>query len=163
MVVRLDGFKHSIDRPIVPRSVASTPVFISFVVKSEAFSDAPPLFIQIIMFLVGIVLLTMGMSSLRFVWKRAITIQSKNLVIGEIRVLKDDDADRSTETVHVRVNNNAYAVGADRSVTANKYGDGKIRSGEVWLDDEGKLFAIATSGEHFNTLLGGRNIPPGST
>lgn len=134
-------------------------VFLWFSLKPEHFDESPPFFVLVIMFVAGAGLAYGGVASLRFVWKRGRFVRTTSPVVAEICVLEDDDSDRGTETVHVRVNGYCQALGVDRSGAVQKYLDGKIRWGEVWLDDHGTVHAIAISGEHLNTLVGGREIP----
>jgi hypothetical protein len=56
-------------------------------------------------------------------------------------------------------NSRCQALDVDRSGAVRNYADGKVRWGEVWLDPNGRVHAIAISGEHFNTLIGGHQIP----
>jgi hypothetical protein len=100
-----------------------------------------------------------GIGSLRFVWQRSGLTGSQPAVPAEICVLEDDDDDRGTETVHVRLAGRCQALGVERSGKVRKYVDGKVRWGEAWLNQNGIVQAIAISGEHFNTLDGGREIP----
>lgn len=134
-------------------------MFVWFSLKPEHFDETPPLFLLVIMFIAGSALAYGGIASLRFVWKRSSLVRSDTPVSAEICVLEDDDSDRGTETVHVRFDDRCRALGVDRSGAVRKYVDGRIRWGEVWLDDHGTVHAVAISGEHFNTLVGGREIP----
>lgn len=138
-------------------------VFLWFALNPELFNDdTPPLFIFVIMFIAGAGLAYGGIASLWFVWQRSGLIGSQPSVPAEICVLEDDDSDRGTETVHVRINGRCQALGVDRAGAVHKYVDGKVRWGEVWLNQKGMVLAIAISGEHFNTLIGGRSIPEDS-
>lgn len=135
-------------------------VFLWFALNPKHFNDdVPPLFILVIMFISGAALAYGGLASLWFVWQRSGLIGSQSSVPAEICVLEDDDSDRGSETVHVRINGQCQALGVDRSGAVRKYVDGKVRWGEVWLNQSGMVQAIAISGEHFNTLIGGRSIP----
>jgi hypothetical protein len=125
-----------------------------------------PLLIRAILLVGGVALIYGGISSLRFAWKRSGLIGSQPSVPAEICVLEDDDDDRGGETVHVRLAGRhvrlagrCQALGVERSGKVRKYVDGKVRWGEVWLNHNGMVQAIAISGEHFNTLDGGRAIP----
>jgi hypothetical protein len=130
-------------------------VFVWLAVRPDLFNKAPPLFLRAIMFVSGAVLAYGGIVSIRFFWKRRNLVRSNIPVDAEICVLLDDDPDRSTETVHVRVNGRCQALCVDRSGAARKYVDGTVRRGDVWLDDNGTVHAIAISGEHFKPLRGG--------
>ena len=135
-------------------------VFIWFALNPQHFNDdTPPFFVLVIMFLAGVGLVYGGIASLRFVWKRSYLVRTNASVAAEICDLEDDDNERGTETVHVRINGRCQALGVDRSGAVRNYVDGKVRWGEVWLDPNGGVHAIAISGEHFNTLIGGRQIP----
>jgi hypothetical protein len=134
-------------------------MFMWFSLRPEHFEEAPPVFIRIIMFAAGAALTYAGVLSMRFSWKRGNLLRSDTPVAAEICVLADDDPDRGTETVHVRVNGRCQALGVDRSGAVHKYVDGIVRWGDVWLDDEGLVHAIAISDEHFKPLIGGRDIP----
>ncbi len=135
-------------------------MFIWFALQPEYFNnDAPPFVILVIMFLAGAALVYGGIASLRFVWRRGDLVRSGARSPAEICVLRDDDTDRGSETVHVRMNGRCQAIGVDRSGAVAKFNDGRVRKGEVWLDQNGAVHAIAISGEHFNTLIGGREIP----
>lgn len=144
-------------RGIMALGIGSMFVWLSL--KSEHFEETPPLFLLVIMFIAGSALAFGGIASLRFVWKRNDLVRSSTPVAAEICVLENDDSDRGTETVHLRVDDRCQALGVDRSGAVLKYVDGQIRWGEVWLDGNGRVYAIAISGEHFNTLIGGREIP----
>lgn len=135
-------------------------VFLWFAVNPELFDEAPPFPIRVIMFAAGAGLVYGGVLSMRYMWKRSNLVRSNTPVAAEICVLEDDDYDRGTETVHVRVNGRCQAMGVDRSGAVHRYVDGIVRRGEVWLDANGTVYAVAISGEHFNTLIGGREIPP---
>lgn len=117
------------------------------------------MFIRAILFVGGVALIYGGIRSLRFVWKRSGLIGSQPPVPAEICVLEDDDDDRGTETVHVRLAGRCQALDVERSGKVLKYVDGTVRWGEVWLNQNGIVRAIAISGEHFNTLDVGRAIP----
>lgn len=133
-------------------------VFMWFSLNPQSFNDdVPPIFVLVIMFLAGAALFVGGIISQRFVGKRSNLVRMQKPVTAEICVLNDDD--RGTETVHVLVNGHCQALGVDRSGVVQKYLDGKVHPGEVWLDDNGKVHAIAISGKHFNTLIGGSAIP----
>jgi hypothetical protein len=128
----------------------------------------PPLpwLVRVILFVGGAALMYGGIGSLRFVWQRSGLIGSQPSVPAEICVLEDDDDDRGGETVHVRLAGRhvrlagrCQALDVERSGKVRKYVDGKVRWGEVWLHQNGMVQAIAISGEHFNTLIGGREIP----
>lgn len=135
-------------------------VFIWFALNPEHFNEnIPPLFILVIMFLSGAGLVYGGITSFWFVWQRSGLTGSQSSVSAEICILEDDDSERGSETVHVRISGRCQALGVDRSGAVRKYVDGKIRWGEVWLNKTGMVQAIAISGEHFNTLIGGRAIP----
>ncbi len=134
-------------------------LFMWFSLKPEAFEEAPPFFIRVIMFAAGAGAACVGVVSMRFFWKRGKLVGSGMSVAAEICVLEDDDPDRGTETVHVRVNGTCQALGVDRSGVVHKYIDGVVRRGDVWLDDKGTVYAIAVSGQHFKTLMDGRHIP----
>lgn len=134
-------------------------VFVWFAVRPELFDEAPPFSIRVIMFVAGAGLAYGGALSMRYIWKRSNLVRSNTPVAAEICVLKDDDSDRGTETVHVRVNGRCQAMGVDRTGAVHKYVDGIVRRGEVWLDANGTVYAVAISREHFNTLIGGREIP----
>lgn len=125
-----------------------------------------PLFVRAILFVGGVALIYGGIGSLRFVWKRSGLIGSQPSVPAEICVLEFDDDDWGRETVHVRLAGRhvrlagrCQALDVERSGKVLKYVDGKVRWGEVWLNQNGMVQAIAISGEHFNTLDGGRAIP----
>ena len=133
-----------------------------FSLQPEDFAETPPLFIRVIMFVAGAGLAYGGVASMRFFWKRANLVRSNSPVAAEICVLEDEDSERGSETVHVRVNGGCQALGVDRSGVVHKYIDGAVRWGDVWLDDKGTVYAVAVSGERFNTLIGGREIPAGS-
>ncbi|MGE3246649.1 MAG: hypothetical protein AB7F96_07770 [Beijerinckiaceae bacterium] len=138
-------------------------MFVWFALQPEYFDNhAPPFAILAVMFVAGAALVYGGIASLRFVWKRSELVRTGVRSPAEICVLADDDTDRGSETVHVRVNGRCQALGVDRSGAVAKFNDGKVRSGEVWLDENGAVHAIAISGEHFNTLIGGREIPAGT-
>ncbi len=135
-------------------------VFIWFAVNSEAFEDdIPPLAILVIMFLAGAALVYGGLASLRFVWNRSNLVRFGNALDAEICVLIDDDTERGTETVHVRFNGKCQALGVDPAGVSGTYNDGKIRKGQAWIDERGKVHAVAIDGKHFNTLIGGTEIP----
>jgi len=134
-------------------------IFMWFSLKPEHFEEAPPFFIRVIMFAAGAGLAYGGVVSMCFYWKRGNLLRSNTPVAAEICVLEDDDSDRGTETVHVRVNGCCQALGVDRSGVVHKYVDGVVRWGDVWLDDKGTVYAIAISGEHLKPLIGGRQIP----
>jgi len=135
-------------------------MFIYFSVKPEVFNDdIPPFPVRLIMVAAGAGLLFGGVASQLFVWKRSHLVRSQSPQAAEICVLEDDDTDRSTETVHVRMNGRCEALGVDRSGVVSRLVDGKVRWGDVWLDENGRVHAIAVSGEHLNTLIGGREIP----
>ncbi len=136
-------------------------VFIWFALHPGHFNDdVPPIFIRLIMLVSGAGLVCVGIASVLFVWRRSQTVRSQSPVAAEICVLEDDDLDRSTETVHVRINGRCQALGVDRSDgVVHKYLDGKVRRGDVWLNEKGMVHAVSISGEHFNTLIGGRTIP----
>jgi hypothetical protein len=134
-------------------------VFVWFALNPEHFNEALPFFVRVIMFVAGSGLAFGGILSMRFVWKRSNLVRSNVPVAAEICVLEDDDSDRGTETVHVRINGRCQALGVDPSGVVHNYVDGKVRWGEVWLDEQGKVYAIAMSSKHFNTLIGGREIP----
>lgn len=134
-------------------------IFLWFSLMPEHFDEAPPFFIRVIMFVTGAGLALGGILSMRYVWKRGNLVRSNTPVPAEICVLEDDDSDRGIETVHVRINGRCQALGVDRSGVVHKYVDGMVRWGEVWLDDKGTVHAVSISGEHFNTLIGGREIP----
>jgi hypothetical protein len=135
-------------------------LFIWFALNPQHFNDdTPPFFVLVIMFVAGVRLAYGGIVSLRFVWKRSYLVRSNASVAAEICVLEDHDSDRGTETVHVRINSRCQALGVDRSAVAHRYVDGKVRWGKAWLDEKGNVLALAISGEHFNTLIGGREIP----
>jgi hypothetical protein len=137
-------------------------VFISFSVKPELFNDdIPPFPVRLIMAMAGAGLFFAGIASQLFVWRRSQLIRTQRPLAAEICVIKDDDTERNTETVHVRMNGRCQALGVDRSGVVSRLIDGKVRWGDVWLDDCGRVHAIAISGEHFNTLIGGREIPAG--
>lgn len=136
--------------------------FLWFSFRPQSFEVNPPFFIMVIMFLAGLMLCYGGIASLLFVAKRSGLVQSQSPVPAEICVLEDDDDDRGSETVHVRINGECQALGADRSGPVRKYVDNRIRQGEVWLDNTGKVYAIAIEGNHLNTLIGGRDIPAAS-
>ncbi len=133
--------------------------FIWFAVNPEYFNDErPPFLLLIIMFASGAGLAFCGIISLWFVWVRSGLVRRQAPVAAEICVLEDDDSERGTETVHVRVRGRCQALGVDRSGVVRKYVDGTVRWGEVWLDDKDRVHAIALEGDHFNTLIGGREI-----
>ena len=135
-------------------------LFIWFSLNPHHFNDdVPPFLILVIMFVAGGALSFGGFISQRFVWKRGNLVRSQRPLAAEICVLEDEDHERNTETVHVRVNDQCQSLGVDRSRVARRYADGKVRWGEVWLDERGMVHAIAISGEHLNTLIGGRAIP----
>lgn len=135
-------------------------VFIWFALNPAYFNeDTPPFFILIIMFLTGAGLASGGISSLRFVWKRSHLVRSTAPRAAEICVLVDDDSERNTETVHLRIGDRFQALGVDCSGAVHQFADGAVRAGEVWLDDTGRVYAIAIAGHHFNTLIGGHEIP----
>jgi hypothetical protein len=138
-------------------------IFIWFSLSPQSFADdVPPLAVRVIMFLAGAALVYGGAASLLFVWKRGGMVRSHEPVAAEIYVLEDDDSDRTTETVHVRVDGRCQSIGVDRSGAVQNYLDGKVRWGEAWLNEKGMVFAVAISGEHFNTLIGGTEIPAAS-
>jgi hypothetical protein len=138
-------------------------VWLWFALNPEGYGNdiTPPfpLLIRGILFIGGVALIYGGIGSLRFVWQRSGLIGSQPSVPAEICVLEDDDDDRGTETVHVRLDGRCQAVDVERSGKVRKYVDGKVWWGEVWLNQNGMVQAIAISGEHFNTLIGGRAIP----
>ncbi|MFN9009936.1 MAG: hypothetical protein ACK5WH_12475 [Hyphomonadaceae bacterium] len=138
-------------------------VWVWFALNPEGYGNdnTPPfpLLIRAILLVGGVALIYGGISSLRFVWKRSGLIGSQPSVPAEICVLEDDDDDRGTETVHVRIAGRCQALDVERSGKVRKYVDGKVRRGEVWLNQNGMVQAIAISGEHFNTLDVGRAIP----
>ena len=138
-------------------------VWLWFALNPEGFvnDNTPrlPLLIRVILFIGGVGLTYGGIASLWFVWQRSGLIGSQPSVPAEICVLEDDDDDRGGETVHVRLAGRCQALDVERSGKVRKYVDGKVRWGEVWLNQNGMVQAIAISGEHFNTLDGGRAIP----
>ena len=138
-------------------------VWIWFALNPETYgNDSNPLLpwlVRVILFVGGAALIYGGIGSLRFVWQRSGLIGSQPSVPAEICVLEDDDDDRGAETVHVRLAGRCQALDVERSGKVRKYVDGKVRWGEVWLHQNGMVQAIAISGEHFNTLIGGREIP----
>jgi hypothetical protein len=138
-------------------------VWIWFALNPETYGNDsnPPLpwLVRVILFVGGAALIYGGIGSLRFVWQRSGLIGSQPSVPAEICVLEDDDDDRGTETVHVRLAGRCQALSVERSGKVRKYVDGKVRWGEAWLNQNGIVQAIAISGEHFNTLDGGREIP----
>lgn len=97
------------------------------------------------MFAAGAGLACDGVLSMRYIWKRSNLVRSNTPVAAEICVLEDDDSDRGTETVHVRVNGRCQAMGVDRSGAVHEYVDGIVRRGEVWLDANGIVYAAAIS------------------
>ena len=115
--------------------------------------------VRAFLFIGGAAAIYGGIGSLRFAWERSGLIGLQPSVPAEICVLEDDDDDRGAETVHVRLAGRCQALGVERSGKVRKYVDGKVRWGEVWLHQNGMVQAIAISGEHFNTLIGGREIP----
>jgi len=138
-------------------------VWVWFALTGETYGpdNPPPLpwLVRVILFAGGAALMYGGIGSLRFVWQRSGLIGSQPSVPAEICVLEDDDDDRATETVHVRLAGRCQALGVERSGKVRNYVDGKVRWGEAWLNQNGIVQAIAISGEHFNTLDGGREIP----
>jgi hypothetical protein len=135
-------------------------VFIWFALNPQHFNDdVPPVFVIVIMFVAGAALSYGGAVSLRFVWRRGNLVRSSSSVAAEICVLEDDDTDRGTDTVHVRIGGRCQALGVDPSGVVRKFADGQVRWGEAWLDDNGKVHAVVLSGSHLNTLIGGREIP----
>lgn len=134
-------------------------LFLWFSLRPEHFEEAPPVFVRIIMLAAGVGLGFGGIISMHFFWKRGNLVRSGMPVVADICVLQDNDTDRGTETVHVRVNGHCQALGVDRSGVVHKYVDGVVRRGDVWLDDKGTVHAIAVLGEHFKPLIGGREIP----
>lgn len=135
-------------------------VFIWLALNPQHFNDdTPPFFFLVIMFLAGVGGVYGGIASLRFVWRRSYLVRTNASVAAEICVLEDDDDERGAETVHVRINGRCQALRVDHSGAVRNYVDGKVRWGEVWLDPNGRVHAIAISGEHFNTLTEGRQIP----
>jgi hypothetical protein len=138
-------------------------VWIWFALNPEAYGNdnnpSLPWLVRVILFVGGAALMYGGIGSLRFVWQRSGLIGSQPSVPAEICVLEDDDDDRGTETVHVRLAGRCQALSVERSGKVRKYVDGKVRWGEAWLNQTGIVQAIAISGEHFNTLDGGREIP----
>lgn len=136
--------------------------------ETYGYENNPPLpwLARAFLFIGGAALIYGGIGSLRFVWQRGGLIGSQPSVPAEICVLEDDDDDRGRETVHVRLAGRhvrlagrCQALDVERSGKVLKYVDGKVRWGEVWLNQNGMVQAIAISGEHFNTLDGGRAIP----
>jgi len=144
-------------RGIIALSIAQ--MFVWLAVMPDLFDEAPPLVIRVIMFLAGAAMSYTAVISMRFFWKRGNLVRLNVPVDAEICVLLDEDTDRNTETVHIRVNGRCQALGVVRSGAVRKYVDGAVRRGEVWLDDKGTVHAIAVSGEHFKPLIGGREIP----
>lgn len=136
-------------------------VFLWFAVKPEHFKEAPPLLVRVIMLAASAGLAYGGVLSMRHIWKRGNLVRSNAPVAAEICVLEDDDSDRGPETVHVRANGRCQAMGVDRSGAVQKYVDGIVCRGEVWLDANDTVYAVAIWREHFNTLIGGREIPEG--
>jgi hypothetical protein len=134
-------------------------MFMWLALNPAHFEEKPPLVLLVIMFVAGAALAYGGIASLRFVWTRSRLLRSSDPVAAEICVLENDDSERGTETVHVRFDGRCQALGVDRSGVVQRYLDGKIRRGEVWLDADGTVHAIAIDGDHFNTLIGGRDIP----
>ncbi len=137
-------------------------VFVWFSFRPQSFDVTPPFFILVMMFLAGSMLCYGGISSLLFVSKRSRLVQKQAPVSAEICVLVDDDEDRGTETVHVRINGKCQALGVGRSGPVKKYIDNQVRQGEVWLDETGKVYAVALDGNHLNTLIGGRYVEASS-
>jgi len=133
-------------------------LFMWFSLKPEAFEEAPPFLIRVIMFAAGAGAAGVGVVSMRFFWKRGKLLRSKTSVAAEICVLEDDDSERGTETVHVRINGCCQTLSVERSGVVHKYIDGIVRWGNVWLDDKGTIYAIAVSGQHFKPLIAGRQI-----
>jgi hypothetical protein len=136
--------------------------------ETYGYENNPPLpwFVRPFLFIGGVALIYGGISSLKFVWQRGSLIGSQPSVPAEICVLEGDDDDRGGETVHVRLAGRyvrlagrCQALDVERSGMVLNYVDGKVRRGEVWLNQNGMVQAIAISGEHFNTLTGGRAIP----
>lgn len=78
-------------------------IFMWFSLQPEYFEEAPPFFIRVIMFAAGAGLAYGGVVSMCFYWKRGNLLRSNTPVPAEICVLEDNDSDRGTETVHVRV------------------------------------------------------------
>ena len=138
-------------------------MWLWFALNPETYGNDsnPPLpwLVRIILFVGGAALIYGGIGSLRFVWQRSGLIGSQPSVPAEICVLEDDDDDRGAETVHVRLAGRCQTLGVDRSGKVLKYVDGKVRWGEVWLNKNGMVQAVAISGEHLNTLIEGREIP----
>jgi hypothetical protein len=144
-------------------ALATGLMWLWFALNPETYGpDNPPpvpWLIRVILFVGGAALIYGGIGSLRFVWQRSGLIGSQQSVPAEICVLEDDDDDRGGETVHVRLAGRCQALDVERSGKVLKYVDGTVRWGEVWLNQNGMVQAIAISGEHFNTLDGGRAIP----
>ena len=140
-------------------------VWIWFALYPETYGNdsSPPLPwpVRAFLFIGGAAAIYGGIGSLRFAWQRSGLIGSQPSVPAEICILEEADDDRGTETVHVRLAGRCQTLGVDRSGKVLKYVDGKVRWGEVWLNQNGMVQAIAISGEHFNTLIGGRAIPEG--
>jgi hypothetical protein len=138
-------------------------MWLWFALNPETYGNDsnPPLpwLVRIILFVGGAALIYGGIGSLRFVWQRSGLIGSQPSVPAEICILEGADDDRGTETVHVRLAGRCQTLGVDRSGKVLKYVDGKVRWGEVWLNKNGMVQAVAISGEHLNTLIEGREIP----
>ena len=160
-MVRKTGKGKISFRGILFLAIGSVWIWCALNPETYGNDNNPPLpwIIRTVLFIGGAALIYGGIGSLRFVWQRSGLIGSQPSVPAEICVLEEDDDDRATETVHVRLAGRCQTLGVERSGKVRKYVDGKVRWGEVWLNKTGMVHAIAISGEHLNTLSEGRDIP----